>query len=58
MKQNFLPHLAARVFGVPLLVQIDKLMVILGAVGPRIGLREHVVVEGLPVVVTRPAPRD
>jgi signal peptide peptidase SppA len=58
MKQNFLPHLAARVFGVPLLVQIDKLMVILEAIGPRIGLREHVVVEGLPVVVTRPAPDD
>ena len=58
MKQNYLPHLAARVFGVPLMVQIDKLMVILEAIGPRIGLREHVVVEGLPVVVTRPAPDD
>ena len=58
MKQSYLPHLAARVFGVPLMVQIDKLMVILDAIGPRIGLREHVVVEGLPVVVTRPAPDD
>ena len=58
MKQTYLPHLAARVFGVPLMVQIDKLMVILDAIGPRIGLREHVVVEGLPVVVTRPAPDD
>jgi signal peptide peptidase SppA len=58
VKQTYLPHLAARVFGVPLMVQIDKLMVILDAIGPRIGLREHVVVEGLPVVVTRPAPDD
>ena len=58
MKQTYLPHLAARVFGVPLMVQIDKLMVILDAIGPRIGLREHVVVEGLPVVVTRPAADD
>jgi signal peptide peptidase SppA len=58
MKQTLLPHLAARVFGVPLLVQIDKLMVILDAIGPRIGTRDHVVVDGLPVVVTRPAPDD
>jgi signal peptide peptidase SppA len=58
MSKNYLPHLAARVFGVPLLIQIDKLMVILEAIGPRIGLRDHVVVEGLPVVVTRPAPDD
>jgi len=58
VKQNYLPHLAARVFGVPLMVQIDKLMVILEAIGPRIGMREHVVVEGMPVVVTRPAPDD
>jgi signal peptide peptidase SppA len=58
VKQTYLPHLAARVFGVPLMVQIDKLMVILDAIGPRIGLREHVVVEGLPVVVTRPAADD
>ena len=58
MKQQFLPHLAARVFGVPLMIQIDKLMVILEAIGPRIGLGDHFVVEGLPVVVTRPAPED
>lgn len=58
MSQNYLPHLAARVFGVPLMVQIDKLMVILEAIGPRIGLREHPAVEGMPVVVTRPAPDD
>jgi signal peptide peptidase SppA len=58
VKQTYLPHLAARVFGVPLMVQIDKLMVILDAIGPRIGMREHFAVEGLPVVVTRPAPDD
>jgi hypothetical protein len=58
VKQNYLPHLAARVFGVPLMVQMDKLMVILDAIGPRIGVREHLVVEGLPVVVTRPAAPD
>ena len=58
MKQTYLPHLAARVFGVPLMVQVDKLMVILDAIGPRIGLSEHLVVDGLPVTVTRPAPAD
>ncbi len=58
MKQNYLPHLAARVFGVPLMIQIDKLMVILDAIGPRIGIREHGVVEGLPVVVTKPTVDD
>jgi signal peptide peptidase SppA len=55
VKQQFLPHLAARVFGVPLMIQIDKLMVILDAIGPRIGLNEHLVIDGLPVVVTKPA---
>jgi capsid assembly protease len=58
VKQNYLPHLAARVFGVPLMIHSDKLMVILDAIGPRLGLRDHVVVEGLPVVVTRPAADD
>ncbi len=58
MNRTYLPHLAARIFGVPLMVQIDKLMVILDAIGPRIGMREHLVVDGLPVVVTRPAPDD
>ena len=58
MNQKYLPHLAARVFGVPLMVQIDKLMVILDAIGPRIGLSEHLVVDGLPVVVARPTPDD
>ena len=58
MNQKYLPHLAARVFGVPLMIQPDKLMVILDAIGPRIGLPEHLVIEGLPVVLTRPAPDD
>ena len=58
MNQSYLPHLAARVFGVPLMVQIDKLMVILDAIGPRIGLRDHVAVEGLPIVAARPVPDD
>ena len=58
MKQTYLPHLAARVFGVPLMVQVDKLMVILDAIAPRIGLSEHLVVDGLPATVTRPAPAD
>jgi signal peptide peptidase SppA len=35
-----LPHLASRVFGVPLLVQPQKLGIILRAIGPRIGLGE------------------
>jgi signal peptide peptidase SppA len=58
VKPNILPHLATRVFGVPLLVEAQKLAVILEAIGPRIGLRESVVLEGLPVVVTRPTPGD
>ncbi|MCX6632309.1 MAG: S49 family peptidase [Candidatus Solibacter sp.] len=58
MNQKYLPHLAARVFGVPLMIQPDKLMVILDAIGPRIGLPEHLLIEGMPVVVTRPAPDD
>ena len=39
MKTNYLPHLAGRVFGVPLLIQPQKLSVILQAIGPRLGLR-------------------
>ena len=35
MKANYLPHLAGRVFGVPLLIQPQKLSVILQAIGPR-----------------------
>jgi signal peptide peptidase SppA len=58
VKPNILPQLATRVFGVPLLIEAQKLAVILEAIGPRIGLRESVVLEGLPVVVTRPNPDD
>ncbi|MBF0171415.1 MAG: S49 family peptidase [Nitrospinae bacterium] len=35
---NFLPHLAGRVLGVPLLVERAKLETILAVVGPRVGL--------------------
>jgi capsid assembly protease len=38
MKANYLPHLAGRVFGIPLLIQPQKLSVILQAIGPRLGL--------------------
>ena len=41
MKANYLPHLAGRVFGVPLLIQPQKLSVILQAIGPRLGLPEE-----------------
>jgi capsid assembly protease len=54
VKQNFLPHLAARVFGVPLLIQPEKLTVILEAIGPRLGLREPVLIEGVTPVVAVP----
>ena len=53
MKANYLPHLAGRVFGVPLLIQPQKLSVILQAIGPRLGLRQaEIEIEGLgaPVV--------
>lgn len=53
-----LPHLATRVFGTPLLIQPEKLTVILDVLGRRIGMGEHVLVEGLPVAVTRPSPDD
>ncbi len=54
MKQNVLPHLAARVFGVPLLIQPEKLTVILEAIGPRLGLREPVLIEGVAPVLAVP----
>jgi signal peptide peptidase SppA len=54
VKQNLLPHLAARVFGVPLLIQPEKLTVILEAIGPRLGLREPVLIEGVAPVVAVP----
>lgn len=53
MKANYLPHLAGRVFGVPLLIQPQKLSVILQAIGPRLGLPAgeiEVQGSGVPVV--------
>ncbi|MEX2264645.1 MAG: S49 family peptidase [Bryobacteraceae bacterium] len=52
MKANYLPHLAGRVFGVPLLIQPQKLSVILQAIGPRLGLPTgEFEIEGLGVPV-------
>ena len=52
MKANYLPHLAGRVFGVPLLIQPQKLSVILQAIGPRLGLPPgEIEIEGLGVPV-------
>jgi signal peptide peptidase SppA len=52
MKANYLPHLAGRVFGVPLLIQPQKLSVILQAIGPRLGLPPgEFEIEGLGVPV-------
>ena len=58
MNQTFLPHLATRVFGVPLLIQPEKLTVILEAIGPRLGMRDQMPIEGMPVLVNRPASDD
>jgi signal peptide peptidase SppA len=62
MKANYLPHLAGRVFGVPLLIQPQKLRVILQAIGPRLGLPQgDIEIDGLGMqVVARmgPAPDD
>ena len=61
MKANYLPHLAGRVFGVPLLIQPQKLSVILQAVGPRLGLRQgEIEIEGLgaPVVARMPVDEE
>jgi len=61
MKANYLPHLAGRVFGVPLLIQPQKLSVILQAIGPRLGLRQaEIEIEGLgaPVVARMPADEE
>lgn len=43
MNDRFLPHLAARIWDTPLLIHPDKLHVILGVLGPRIGARNIVV---------------
>jgi signal peptide peptidase SppA len=62
MKANYLPHLAGRVFGVPLLIQPQKLSVILQAIGPRLGLPDgDIEIDGLglPVVARMtPMPDD
>jgi len=59
MKANYLPHLAGRVFGVPLLIQPQKLSVILQAIGPRLGLRQaEIEIEGLGVPVAARMPLD
>jgi signal peptide peptidase SppA len=38
---NFLPHVAARIFGTPLLIQRNKLDTVLQALGPRIGVLDE-----------------
>lgn len=43
-----LPHLAARLFGVPLAIHRPKLDVILAVLGPRVGLTDLAVPQGLP----------
>jgi signal peptide peptidase SppA len=57
MKANYLPHLAGRVFGVPLLIQPQKLSVILQAVGPRLGMSQAEI-EGLGAPVVAQIPMD
>lgn len=61
MKANYLPHLAGRVFGVPLLIQPRKLSVILQAIGPRLGLRQaEIEIEGLgaPLIARMPVDEE
>jgi capsid assembly protease len=59
MRTNYLPHLAGRVFGVPLLIQPQKLSVILQAIGPRLGLRQaEIEIEGLGAQVVARMPLD
>ena len=61
MKANYLPHLAGRVFGVPLLIQPQKLSVILQAIGPRLGVGPaEIEIEGLgaPLVARMPADEE
>ena len=38
---NLLPHLAARLFGVPLAIHRPKLDVILAVLGPRVAYRQN-----------------
>jgi signal peptide peptidase SppA len=54
VKTSYLPHLAGRVFGVPLLIQPQKLSVILQAIGPRVGIPDPVALEEVIVPVAMP----
>lgn len=51
---TLLPHMAARIFGAPLLIHRPKLEVILAVLGPRIGLSESGT--PIPVPATRSTP--
>lgn len=51
---TLLPHLAARLFGTPLMIHRPKLEVILAVLGPRIGLSQAESLEYMPP--TRPSP--
>ena len=51
---TLLPHMAARIFGAPLLIHRPKLEVILAVLGPRIGLSESGT--PIPVPATRSPP--
>lgn len=51
---TLLPHMAARIFGAPLLIHRPKLEVILAVLGPRIGLSESSA--PIPIPVTRSPP--
>lgn len=51
---TLLPHMAARIFGAPLLIHRPKLEVILAVLGPRIGLTESGA--AIPVPATRSPP--
>ena len=50
---NLLPHMAARLFGAPLMIHRPKLEVILAVLGPRIGLPQAAVpIDAVPDRVT------
>lgn len=51
---SLLPHLAARLFGTPLLIHRPKLEVILAVLGPRIGLAQMESSEFMPVARSAP----
>ncbi|MBF0147275.1 MAG: S49 family peptidase [Magnetococcales bacterium] len=50
---NFLPHLAGRVLGVPLLVERAKLETILTVIGPRVGIDTAGITTDVPLSVDR-----